>query len=54
MTYPFLVMLISLIVWFIMVKTPRISDPWIIRVCEILFAASALVVLFSLSGKSAF
>ena len=51
-TIPLLVMLVSALIWLIMVKSPRLSDPWAIRVCEILFAASSLVVLYTLSAKS--
>jgi hypothetical protein len=54
MTVPFLVMIISAVIWFIMVKTPKISDPWVIDVCRILFAASALVTLLSVTGKPVF
>lgn len=54
MTIPMVVLLISVVVWFICDRTSRLNDPWIVRVCEILFAASALVVLLGVTGKPAF
>ena len=54
MTIPFLVMLISLVIWFLMVKFQKFSDAWLVEVCRIVFTVSALVVLWGMMNKVAF
>ena len=54
MTIPFLVMLISLAIWFLMVKFQKFSDAWLVEVCRIVFTVSALVVLWGMMNKVAF
>jgi hypothetical protein len=54
MTIPFLVAVISLIIWLVFSKVPSIADPWIARVAELTYFAAVLVVLLSITGKPAF
>ena len=54
MTIPVLVLIISAAIWLLLVLSPKLSHPWLIEVCRILFAASALVTLWSAMNKSAF
>ncbi len=53
-TIPMVVMVVSALIWLVCVKSPQLSDPWVIDVCRILFAASALVVLLGITGKPLF
>jgi hypothetical protein len=52
MTIPFLVMVVSLVIWLVFAKVPQVADPWVARVAEIVFAASVLVLLWSTMGRS--
>ena len=51
MTIPFLVMVISALA---LSYSPKLSTPVLVRMCEIVFAASVLVVLWSTMNKLAF
>jgi len=57
MTIPFLVMIVSALMW-LFASAPAEKVPWwrtwFIDVCRVLFAASALVVLFGLVNKLIF
>ena len=53
MTIPFLVMVISALVW-LLAYSPKLSTPVLVRMCEIVFAESVLVVLWATMGKLAF
>ena len=57
MTIPFLVMLSTLVMWFV-ASAPAENVPWwrtwFIDVCRILFGVSALVVSYGLMNKTAF
>lgn len=53
-TIPFIVMLTSVAIWLTLVLFPKISHPWLVEICRILFAASVLVVLWSVMNKEAF
>jgi len=57
MTLPFVVTMASLTAWFVLVLIPTKESTadfvkWLQDVCRILFAASALVVLYSSINKS--
>jgi hypothetical protein len=54
MTIPVLVLIASVIIWAILAHSPKLSSPWLLRVCEIVFAAATLVTLWSVMNKVAF
>jgi hypothetical protein len=54
MTIPFLVALVAFIGWLVFAKVQKLSDPWAADVCRVVFAAAALVTLWSVMNKVAF